>query len=530
MFEEIAGDAGKRSLEDLRDLGLDDRRRGAGIGRVDRDDGLDGSRPAAKGLSAIERVARPHEIVMEASAEHQPVGGGEACAHARQLCSHPLEDGALLLVFCCGGLVGAGEVAHNEDEIEAAGERTFDSLFCQDPKGDAKTVIRGYTGIYFARSPLLLFAGPFNNFRNPPGDLSSSLPFSTTSLAAGNPFKSCTTVYCQMKLIGIDLNTFSLDALPDVGPDKIQAIAAALGLSFNPFFGAQPILMANDFHNPRSYQGGIGIERQFGRGLTLGADFTYNHTVYLQRNREINLPKPTLLAGDPALRPFYGLLGSGAARPAVLRPQSQLGSIQQRESSGKSLYRALTVRAKFQRGWGQFNAFYTYSKLLSDDDNERDAGGALYDDTFNLAPEYGLSRLDRKHQFVVNPVFFLKGGIDVSSAIRLRSGRPIDATLGFDANEDRLNNDRPYFGPGIPFTRNLFRNKPLYDYDVRVAKRLSIGENRKIILSADLFNIFNVPYLTTSSDDFRSLASPNFGLANAAGATRRIQMALRLTW
>ena len=46
----------------------------------------------------------------------------------------------------------------------------------------------------------------------------------------------------------------------------------------------------------------------------------------------------------------------------------------------------------------------------------------------------------------------------------------------------------------------------------------------------DLFNIFNVPYLTAAGDDFRNLASPNFGLANGAGATRRIQMALRLAW
>jgi hypothetical protein len=383
--------------------------------------------------------------------------------------------------------------------------------FAWDPKGDSKTVIRGYGGVYFARSPLLLFAGPFNNFRVPPGDLSTQLPFSTASLATGNPLKSCTTVYCQFRLIGIDLNTFALDSLPDLTPAQISSIAQALGLSFNPFVGAQPIAMAADFNNPRSYQAGGGVERQIGRGLTVGADFSYIKTVYLQRNRELNLPLPGTLAGDPALRPFYGLIGAGAARPAIARPQSLLGSVQQRESTGKALYRGLTFRAKFQRGWGQFNAFYTYSHNDSDDDNERDAGGVLYDDSFNLAPEYGPSRLDRRHQFVANPVFFLKGGFDVSGAIRLRSGRPIDATLGFDANEDRINNDRPYFGPGIPFTRNLFRNRALYDYDFRVQKRLNVSEGKQVILSVDVFNIFNLMNIELSGTGVTNFCIPPVG-------------------
>ncbi len=364
-----------------------------------------------------------------------------------------------------------------QDETKQFGPRFG---FAWDPWNDSKTVVRGYAGVYYARTPLLLFAGPFNNFRIPPGDLSIRLPF---AVPAGNPNN---TVYKQLKLIGIDLNTFALGSLPVITASQVQQIAQALGVTADPFFGAQPIMMADDFHNPRSYQGGLGVERQVSRSLTLGADFAYVHTIHLQRNRDINLPLPRIRPNDPALRPFFGL------RSGTPRPLPSLGSIQIRESTAKSLYRALTLRAKFQRRWGQFNAFYTLSKLLSDDDNERDAGGVAFENAFNLLPEYSDARLDRRHMFVASPVFFLPFGIDVSSAIRLLSGRPIDATFGSDANEDIGGADRPFRAPGVPFQRNAFRNRAIYNVDMRVQKRVRFTESARLVLSMEIFNILNL--------------------------------------
>ena len=49
------------------------------------------------------------------------------------------------------------------------------------------------------------------------------------------------------------------------------------------------------------------------------------------------------------------------------------------------------MRANLRRSWGQFSAFYTLSENMSDDDNERDAGGVIYQNTFDLAPEYNYS-------------------------------------------------------------------------------------------------------------------------------------------
>lgn len=405
--------------------------------------------------------------------------------------------------------------------------------FAWDPWKDAKTVVRGYAGVYNARSPQLIFAGPFNNFRAIPGDLSIALPLSTASLVTGNPLKTCTTVYCQLKLVGVDLNNFSLSGLPIISADQVKGVAAALGLSgFSPFTGAQPTLMASNFKNPRSYQAGIGVEREMSKGLTLGVDFAYVNTVYLQRNRELNLPAPFLrtLAADPAQRPFYGLRSSVTAAPcstapagSCVRPIPSLGSIQIRESSGRSLYRALTFRAKFQRKWGQFNAFYTFSRSLSDDDNERDAGGVLYDDNFNLKPEYGLAKLDRTHQFQFSPIIFLPLGFDISSAIRMLSGRPLDATLGSDnspaGNEDLNSNDRPYSAPGIPFQRNAFRNRAIYNVDLRGQKRFKLSESQRLIFSVEVFNLLNLENIELAGTTVTNYCSPATATCGFLGPT-----------
>ena len=377
--------------------------------------------------------------------------------------------------------------------------------FAYDPKGDGKTVIRAYTGIYYARTPLIVLSSPVSDFRDPAGNISvqlgpgifNSSTFSQANFDAANPQyvaivgagQAPNTVFRQFAILGINLNTTPLSQLPTLSPTQLQTIAdriqaartaaaPALGIYQNAnFIGINP-----EFKNPESYQFGGGFESEIFRDAYFGIDISWVKTVFLQRNVDINIPY---------IQGYNAVSGRPIVNRNVGRPIPTLGTIQLRDSSAKSLYRGATFRFRMNRSWGQLNAFYTISRTESDDDNERNSGGVLYSNPYDWSSEYGYSVLDRPHQFVANPVFFLPYGFQVASAIRLRSGNPINTTVGSDLNGDGNSTDRPYLVPGVEIERNAFRNRPIYDVDLRVQKGFSFGETRRLIFSAEFFNILN---------------------------------------
>ena len=121
---------------------------------------------------------------------------------------------------------------------------------------------------------------------------------------------------------------------------------------------------------------------------------------------------------------------------------------------------------------------------MSDDDNERDSGGALYENSFDLTSEWGPARLDRRHQFNGYAVFFCP----TASTCRPGSGSspavPVDAAIGRDINGDSVNTrrngvtDRPFSAPGLPFQRNAFRNEPFKDVNFRGQWGLALQRQR----------------------------------------------------
>lgn len=410
--------------------------------------------------------------------------------------------------------------------------------FAWNPGGTGRTVVRGYSGVYYARTPMLIFSDPMNNFRVPAGNVSVRLPF---AVPAGNPN---TTLYRQLLLIGIDLNRFPLTDLPLLTPEQLTQVATALGLNPNPYQGAQVLVVDQDFKNPRAFQAGAGVEREVLPNLSVAADAIYVKTDRLERNRDLNLGVPAPRATDPAQRPIF---------PA--RPLTSLGSVQVRESTAKSEYTAMTLSSRLRRDWSLFSVNYVLSKSMSDDDNERDSGGMLVENSFNLDPEWGPARLDRRHQFNGYAVFFLPYSIDVSTGFRFQSALPVDASIGRDINNSLGGVDRPYSGPGQTFVRNGFRNLPFKEINFRAQWGPRFNGDNRVLFTAEVFNLLNwdnvqlftatggttsTNYCATPAPDdcgFGPPTNPNFLQAkdvngnyittNTPGAPRQVQLGVR---
>lgn len=341
-----------------------------------------------------------------------------------------------------------------------------------------RTVVRGHTGVFYAATPLITFSGPTNNFRLPAGDVSLNVG------GAG----SVKTVYQSFLEAGVDLNRSPLGTLPVIPLDVVQRAAAiSVGATArDPFVNAGFTTVAPNFQNPRSFQLGLGTETEWFKNFTAGVQFNYVNTVHLNRNRDYNLPAPTLRAGDQSLRPDYGIVGGG-----VLRPVPTVAALTIRESSARSMYRAVTFQAQYRTKKLQFQAFYTVAQNYSDDDSERSAGGFDYMDSFNLKSEYYYSSLDIRHNFTGNAVYTLPWGFEISGIVRQRSGLPINPRAGSDLNRDGNNNDRPFRSAGDPFPRNYFRNLGYGTTDMRLLKSFRFGERFKAQISVEAFNLFN---------------------------------------
>jgi hypothetical protein len=336
----------------------------------------------------------------------------------------------------------------------------------------SRLVVRGFTGVFYGATPMLSFAGAVNNFRTPPGDVSLQI-----GSIAGQP-----TIYQSLLRAGVDLNRFTLDQLPVITVEQLTAAAtfAAGGTARDPFANANLLTLASDFRNPRAFQAGLGFESEVRKGFTVGTQLHYVNTAYLLRNRNYNLPIPTLRPTDLSQRPFFGT-----------RPAPTINQFTVRESSARGMYRAATFSAQYRQKRYQFQAFYTVAENFSNDDNERDAGGFVYENSFNLIPEYNYSSTDVRHQFTSNGTVTIPFGVELSAIFRVRSGLPFNAIAGSDLNGDGNGNDRPYLTAGQPMLRNNFRNRGVSNFDMRLMKNFNMGEAKRIQLSVEFFNLFD---------------------------------------
>lgn len=317
-----------------------------------------------------------------------------------------------------------------------------------DPNNDAKTVVRANIGIYYARVPGLVLAGP----RNTDG--------------------------------AIAFNIFTCCALPFLPTPPANLGIFADTASFAPFNPGVRVF-ASDFQNPRTLQWGLSVEREVAKDLTLSAGFNYANTVHLTRFVNRNGPSFQGNFAPDGRRLFDG------PQPFAKPDGSGIGELATTESSARSLYRGFvfTANKRFSNRF-QFQANYVLSWDYSDDDNERDPFTFRYADVLDFGPEYGYSDRDQRHRFNAFGVFQLPADISLTTIFQARSAQP-DQVLLADLNLDGIFNDRAFVN-GQDIGRNTIRKKnQFYSFDFRVSRIFKFGESVQLEPLIEVFNLFN---------------------------------------
>lgn len=337
-----------------------------------------------------------------------------------------------------------------------------------DVFGNQKTVVRLGAGLYNAVTVMGEFSQAILfNGGNPDLGLGYVAASTNTSIIT-NAFSAA----------GIDLATAPLNNLPVLTPQQYQQFIQS------PNVGVSAYYMSSNFKNPLAIQWKAGIEQQIARGITLSADFSDIHTVYLPRELDVDLPTPV---PDATGRLIYS--GSRPMAPTF-------NYVVESDSSAHALYRALTTSLSIQRRRYTLTADYTLGYNMSDADSERPVNEITYDSAANLANEYYWSAIDMRHMLSVTNIFFLPFGLELSSTEQVRSARPFNATVGTDLNHDGQNTDRPMLNGSI-IPRDYYRNLPYYDVDLSLERHFDLPNERgSIILNAEMFNLFNFSNIT----------------------------------
>ena len=368
--------------------------------------------------------------------------------------------------------------------------------FAWDPRNDGRTVVRGGAGLFYSRTNLLTMAANItaNGYRQ-------ALFF---LFGGAQPFK----------YPGI----FPEAGLPADDPLNDSLPPSAVVFSDDPY------------NNPRTTRFNIGVEHEVAPNLSLGADFVFADTAHGNRRTNRNLTPPVSVDA----------FGRGLYDGSTIDPD--YGQFQVEESTARRRYSSfvLSARKRFADDF-QFQAFYTWSDLKTDDDTERDTGNPQGTQPDNLDADWAYSLLHIRHRFVANAVFNLPGDFIFSTLITTQSGRPLNVTSGHDDNGDTNNNDQAVVddsnralvqaaGQDLPDglqTRNSGQQPGWFIMDIRLSKAFDFGRAGRIEGIFEMFNMFNNAVRSSTLND---LGSSNFAFLNVVGPPRQIQIGVKYTF
>jgi len=279
---------------------------------------------------------------------------------------------------------------------------------------------------------------------------------------------------------------------------------------------------APNFVTPRVLQTSLTLEREVAGHTTVAVSYLYVHGERLIRALDVNLPPPVALtyplfdSTGSIFQGGYYTVDSFATwqytqsltcpfPPCINplgRPIAQLGSIDEFQSAASSVYNGLTLSINRRMAHGTYlRLSYTYAHAIDDGQDALVAGSpATVQNSYNPNGERGPSVTDQRNRFVAafsaEPRPFhrdhqLLGHIlndwKISSIVTAGSGRPVNATVSGDPNQDgNYENDRL---PG--YSRNGFTGPDYASTDLRLVRKIRVAQGYRLDFTADSFNLFN---------------------------------------
>ena len=338
---------------------------------------------------------------------------------------------------------------------------------------------------------------------------------------------------------------------------------------------------ASSFVTPRVQQASITLEKEVADRTTVSLSLLNVHGEHLIRALDVNLPQPSALtyplfdSTGSIFKDGYYSVDSFATwqftraldcpwPPCINplgRPIAQLGAIDEFQSAASSYYSGATLSMNRRVARGTYARLsYTYARAIDDGQDALVAGQpATVENSYNPSTERGPSVTDQRHRLVAAVSAELRpfhrghellgrffNDWRISSVVNYGTGRPFNATVAGDPNQDGNDlNDRL---PG--YSRNAFTGPDYATTDLRLTRSLRIRERYKINLVAESFNLFNRDNqrLAITSNGMIASASTfvqnyvstnvapypgyyqlptNFMKPNAAYAPRQVQLAVK---
>ncbi|MBV9216467.1 MAG: carboxypeptidase regulatory-like domain-containing protein [Acidobacteria bacterium] len=390
--------------------------------------------------------------------------------------------------------------------------------FAWNPGGNAKTVIRGGYGMYYAQIRTNQVAGYLIN------GLDGITTYTATPGQVG--FPACLTGAC------LPVNVNPANLLPSQLPQRdITIVAGKRSFYQTQFakygvnFAAIASLYPDKLVNPRSQVYTIGAEHEFFKGLFVGSDFV--HQLYTNADRTVDLNAPTPFART-AQNQIRSVANANLTRP-ILPTNGGVRQVNVIMNLGTADYNGLQTQISY-RGHSRINASLSYTISKATNTFEPDGNGIGPNESNITAlgeQERGSSLVDQRHRVVGFFSYRFPFDITAGTLMQFASPRPFNATTGVDNNGDGINNDRPVIN-GVVIGKSAFLGTPTREVSAFLEKDIRFNERLSLRLRGEGFNLFNHANMlargVTVYGNVNNVANTDFGLF--VGGTGSNQLAI----